>query len=157
MSLPAANSQGRNAAPARPADAAGDPELRELLKRCSPATYEAARRFRQTGDPACLPAIIVGVIGHHVEPDLRAKLQEPDDNLRLIEDLGLDSLTLIEVAMLAEDVLRISIPNEDLAGLRSLGDVKQLVLCRLCNLPAAVPAAPESGPWLVADKAPGAT
>lgn len=135
----------------------GEADLRELLKRCSPATYGAARRFRQTGDPACLPAIIVGVIEHHIEPDLRAKLREPDDNLRLIEDLGLDSLTLIEVAMLAEDVLRISIPNEELAGLRSLGDVKQLVLCRLCSRPAAVPAAPGPGPWLVAEKAPRPT
>ncbi|HTT56730.1 MAG TPA: acyl carrier protein [Opitutaceae bacterium] len=154
----AAEKPGKNGNSPSPGPGAdGDPELHELLKRCSPATYEAARRFRHTGDPVCLPAIIAGIIEHHMEPDLRAKLREPDDNLRLIEDLGLDSLTLIEVAMLAEDVLRISIPNEELAGLRSLGDVKQLVLCRLCNLPAAVPAAPEPGPWLVADKAPRAT
>jgi len=157
MHPPAANTPGSDDLSPSTPGGDGEAELRELLKRCPPATFEAARRFRQTGDPACLPAILVGVIEHHVEPDLRAKLREPDDGLRLIEDLGLDSLTLIEIGILAEDVLRISIPNEELAGLRSLGDVKQLVLCRLCNLPAAVPAAPEPGPWLVADKAPRTT
>lgn len=157
MHSSAENPRESDVSSARPPGADGDPELHELLKRCSPATVEAAGRFRQTGDPAWLPAVIVGVIEHHVEPDLRAKLREPDDRLRLMEDLGIDSLTLIEIGMLAEDVLRISIPNEELAGLRTLGDVRQLIICRLCNLPAPPPAALLPGGWLLGDKSPRAS
>jgi acyl carrier protein len=100
-----------------------DPELREALKRCSPATYFAACKFRQTGDHAHLVAIIAGVVERYVERDLRAKVQTGDASLRLREDLGLDSLTMMEIVMLAEEVLRISISNEELTHLRTLADV----------------------------------
>jgi 3-hydroxyacyl-[acyl-carrier-protein] dehydratase len=100
-----------------------DPELREALKRCSPATYFAACKFRQSRDAADLAAIINGVVERYVERDLRAKLLANDTALRLREDLGLDSLTMMEIVMLAEEVLHISISNEELTHLRTLGDV----------------------------------
>ena len=85
--------------------------LRTALKRCSASTYEAACRFRQTGNPEYLPPIVLGVVARYVEPDLRAKLKDPDDGLRLIEDLGIDSLTMMQIVFLVEDVLRVSINN----------------------------------------------
>lgn len=124
-----------------------DAELHELLKRCPASTYEAARRFRRTGDPTQIPIIVAGVIEHHVEPDLRAKLRSPDDQLRLVEDLGLDSLTLMEVVMLMEDALGILIGNEELTGLRTLGDVNRLAAGRLCGLPPPMPAPFLTGGW----------
>lgn len=108
--------------------------LRELVKHCSAATYEAACQFRKTGNPEHLPAIILGVLERHVEPDLRAKLKDPDNDLRLIEDLGIDSLTMMEVVLLVEDVLPVSISNEELCDLRTLGDVKKVIACKLCGL-----------------------
>ena len=62
--------------------------LRESLKRCSPSTFEAAVQYRRTGNPEHLPAVVIGVIERFVEPDLRMKLKDADDDLRLIEDLG---------------------------------------------------------------------
>jgi 3-hydroxyacyl-[acyl-carrier-protein] dehydratase len=113
--------------------------LREALKRCSASTYEAACRFRQTGDPDCLPTIILGVIEHHVDPDLRAKLKEADDDLRLIEDLGIDSLTMMEIVALAEDVLPVSINSEELCLLRTLGDVRQFIQRKVHGSPLPKP------------------
>ncbi|OHE86738.1 MAG: hypothetical protein A3G75_12040 [Verrucomicrobia bacterium RIFCSPLOWO2_12_FULL_64_8] len=104
-----------------------DERLREVLKRCSPSTYEAARRFRQTGDPAHLPAIIHGVIQRYMEPDRRAALTQPDDGLRLVEDLGIDSLTMMEIVMLAEDVLQITVTGREMCQLRTLGDAKRFI------------------------------
>jgi acyl carrier protein len=119
---------------AKPFTREEDAFLRETLKRCSASTYEAACQFRKTGNIAHLPAIVVGVIERYVEPDLRAKLKEPDDDLRLREDLGIDSLTLIEIVMLAEEVLQISI-NEEPCRLRTLGDVRRFIECKLLGLP----------------------
>jgi len=76
---------------ARPTAQEEDALLRESLKRCSASTFEAASQFRKTKNTEHLPAIILGIIERFVEPDLRAKLRDPDDDLRLIEDLGIDS------------------------------------------------------------------
>jgi acyl carrier protein len=118
---------------AKPFTRQEDAFLRETLKRCSSSTYEAACQFRKTGSMEHLPAIVVGVIERYVEPDLRAKLKEPDDDLRLREDLGIDSLTMMEIVMLAEDVLQISI-NEEPCRLRTLGDIRRFIECRLLGL-----------------------
>jgi 3-hydroxyacyl-[acyl-carrier-protein] dehydratase len=97
------------------------------LKRCSPATFEAACRFRATHDSAHLGIVIVGVIERYVERDLRPKLRAAADEIRLIEDLGLDSLTLMEIVLLVEDVLQISVSNDELAPLRTVGDIRQFI------------------------------
>jgi len=112
-----------------------DDRLREALKRCSPATLEAARAFRSTGDYTHLPVIVTGVIERFVERELRAKLAPPSAELRLVEDLGLDSLTMMEIVILTEDVLPVTINNEELRHLRTLGDLHVFLDCKLRNLP----------------------
>lgn len=116
-----------------------DVNLRESLKRCSAATYEAAAQFRKTGNAEHLPAIILGIIERYVEPDLRAKLKDADDDLRIIEDLGIDSLTMMEIVILVEDVLQMSINNDELRYLRTLGDVKTFIACKVRGLPLPKP------------------
>jgi len=113
--------------------------LRESLKRCSPATIEAAIAYRKTHEISHLPAVIIGVIERFVEPDLRAKLKESDDELRLVEDLGIDSLTMMEIVILVEDVLVMSIDNEDLRTLRTIGDIKVFIDCKVRGLPPPQP------------------
>ena len=108
-----------------------DDHLREILKRCPPATYLAARQFRSTGDVQQIPAIVLGVIERFTESELRPKLREPNDSLMLAQDLGLDSLTMMEIVLLVEDVLSISIKNEELRHLHTLGDVRQFVEAKL--------------------------
>lgn len=126
--------------PAAANDCEDDRSLREALKRCPASTYEAVRQFRLTANPEHLPAIVLGVIGRYVEPAVRPRLRKPDDDLRLVEDLGIDSLTMMEIVMLVEEVLRISINNQELCQLRTLGDVRQFIECKVRGLPAPVSA-----------------
>lgn len=114
-----------------------DPALREALKRCSPSTYYAACKFRKFRDPADLRTLVVGVIERFVERDLRVRLHLEGDALRLREDLGLDSLTMVEVVMLAEEALPISVSNEELTGLRTLGDVQRFIAAKSVSRPPA--------------------
>jgi acyl carrier protein len=113
--------------------------LREALKRCSPSTFEAAIQFRKTGNADHMPAVVIGVIERFVEPDLRPKLKDADDDLRLIEDLGIDSLTMMEIVILVEDVLQLSINNDELRNLRTVGDVKTFIDCKIRGLPLPRP------------------
>jgi len=113
--------------------------LREALKRCSPSTFEAAVQFRKTNNPEHVPAVVIGVIERFVEPDLRIKLKDADDDLRLIDDLGIDSLTMMEIVILVEDVLQMTINNDELRNLRTVGDVKTFIDCKIRGLPLPRP------------------
>jgi 3-hydroxyacyl-[acyl-carrier-protein] dehydratase len=105
--------------------------LRDTLKWCSAETREAASAFRRTGSVEYVPAIVQGLIEHYIEREARAKLSGDDDNLRLVEDLGVDSLTMMEIVFLAEDVLQVSIENEDLRPFRTVGDIKRYLASRM--------------------------
>ncbi len=124
---------------AKPFTPEDETALRESLKRCSPSTFEAAVQYRKTGNPEHVPAVVIGVIERFVEPDLRHKLKDADDDIRVIEDLGIDSLTMMEIVILVEDVLQVSINNEELRNLRTVGDVKTFVDCKIRNLPLPKP------------------
>ena len=108
--------------------------LREALKRCSPSAFESAVQFRKTGNAEHVPAVVIGIIERFVEPDLRIKLKDADDDLRLIEDLGIDSLTMMEIVILVEDVLQMTINNDELRNLRTVGDVKTFIDCKIRGL-----------------------
>jgi 3-hydroxyacyl-[acyl-carrier-protein] dehydratase len=114
--------------------------LRESLRRCAPATIEAAIAYRNTGDTKQLSVIILGIFERFVEPDLRPRLAADSDDLRVIEDLGLDSLTMMEIVMLVEEVTRTRIENEELRGLVTIGDIKTFVECRARGVPPPAPA-----------------
>ena len=98
-------------------------ELRDELKRCPAGTIEAAIRFREEKDPDQVPLIVMGVIERFLEPEARPILKKGDMETNLMEDLGIDSLTMLEIVMLLEKTLQISFNNEELLELRTLSDV----------------------------------
>ena len=115
-----------------PSDAAftaeAEQSLRDSLKRCSPATIEAAVKFRQTGDPAQINPIIIGLLERFMDPEFRPKLAQPDvDSLGILSDLGVDSLTMVEMVMLVEESLGLTVDNNELRGIKTIGDIKQFV------------------------------
>ena len=111
-------------------------ELEESLKRCPAGTLEAAVAYRASGDNSGVPTIILGIIERFIEPDFRPKLsQENVDGLRLMEDLGVDSLTMMEIVILVEEVVGINFENEELKDLRTIGDVKTYMSCKISGDP----------------------
>lgn len=102
-------------------------EMADLLKRCSPDTLAAAIKFRESKDIQEIEPIVLGIIDRHLEPEQREVFKNADDGTRLYEDLGLDSLTMLEIIMLVEQTLEISIDNEELRDLRTIGDVKEFL------------------------------
>ena len=132
--LPAADPAPADTAPGESSE---DQALRETLKRCSPETLEAARAFRRTGELVHVRPIILGIIERFVERDLRPRLQGASSDLRLVEDLGLDSLSLMEVVIVTEEALRVTIDNEELRNLRTLGDIHHFVDQKLRGIPSS--------------------
>lgn len=101
--------------------------LHSLLRRCSLETVAAAQRYRRTKSLDEVPTIILGVIARYVEIERGELLRQPKDSLRLSEDLGLDSLSMIEISMTLEDVLEIPLNEEQLRHLKTLGDINAYV------------------------------
>ncbi len=116
--------------PAHPAPTSAAEELRSALKRCRPEVVAAAIEFRETNNPHLLPAIVTGVIERFVEPEQRFLLRSGNETLKLSEDLGLDSLTLMEIVLLTEDVFHITVSAEEMHHLCTLGEIKHFITAK---------------------------
>ncbi len=112
-------------------------ETRLALKRCSPETIEAALRFQETRDASAVPTIVYGIIERHMPPESPKKLAEATDDTELIRDLGVDSLTMLEIVLSIEETLGINIENDELREIRTLGAVKAFIERKLSGAGAA--------------------
>ena len=102
-------------------------DIKDSLKRCSPETIEAAIAFRRDGDTSQIPTVIMGILERVMEPEERSKLAEATDETKINEDLGIDSLTMVEVIMMVEESLGITVENDELRELSTIGDVKAFI------------------------------
>ena len=110
-------------------------QVNETMRRCSPEAIEAATKFQTSRDPSLIPAIVLGIIERFVEPQTRPKVRAADDDTRLYDDLGIDSLMMVEIVMTIEEVLQVTAPDEELRTLRSLGDVKKYLDAKIRGIP----------------------
>ena len=101
--------------------------LRDALKRCSEQTIEKAVEFRKTGNSELVGPVVRGLIERFLEPEKRGALKSASDSTKMIEDLGLDSLTMVEIVLAVEDAIGMSIDNEDIQKLTTLGDIKSYI------------------------------
>jgi acyl carrier protein len=109
--------------------------IARVLKRCSAETVAAATRFQDTRDPSDLAIIVHGVLSRDLPEEHANALETATDDSRLIEDLGMDSFGLFEVAMTAEEIFGISIENEEMKSLATIGQLKSFVKSKLHDAP----------------------
>jgi 3-hydroxyacyl-[acyl-carrier-protein] dehydratase len=139
-------------------------DLKEGLRRCSTATIEAAIRYRETGDIDTIPTIVFGILDRYQPATATVKLSEANDNTRLIEDIGLDSLTLLEIVLSIEEVLKLHIENEELREIRTLGQLNGFLHDKITGATIEAPARrytreqialvlPQQPPFLFLDEA----
>ena len=69
--------------------------LRAELAGFTPATVEAMLRLREDATVAALRAVLPGMISFHLPRDKAPPPEPLRDEMRLREDLGLDSLALL--------------------------------------------------------------
>jgi 3-hydroxyacyl-[acyl-carrier-protein] dehydratase len=106
-------------------------EIAKSLKRCSDETLEAALRFEESRDLAELPAIILGVLSRDAANPKPEGVAVATDDCRLMEDIGMDSFGMIEVVMTAEEVLGITVANQEMNDIRTLGQLKAFLSTKL--------------------------
>lgn len=110
-------------------------QLRESLRRCSPETVEGAIAYRRDGDAKMVSIVVLGIIERFVEPEFRDRLKETWGEVKIVDDLGVDSLLMLEIVMLVEETLDVSIQNDELLELRTLDDIKTLIQYKIQGVP----------------------
>ena len=58
-----------------------------------------------------------------IASQLNIKEEKLSDNARIIEDLGADSLDIVEMFMTLEEEFELTIPDENVVNLKTVGDV----------------------------------
>lgn len=79
-----------------------------------------------------IETLIVAMLAHTLVVDVEVVTP----NARLVEDLGADSLNVIEIALDINDALNIELPAEGLACIRNVEDLYRLVYQALAQASA---------------------
>jgi 3-hydroxyacyl-[acyl-carrier-protein] dehydratase len=108
----------------------------EKLRRLPPSALENFRKFRATGDEAALTALIFVVLYDFLPQKSKTGATGWPDAARLIEDLGFDSLAIAETVFFFEDLFTISISNEEIRQVRTVGELRAFVQKKLAATPA---------------------
>jgi 3-hydroxyacyl-[acyl-carrier-protein] dehydratase len=94
------------------------------LQRFPLEVRDAFRLFRSTGDIAALHLVVLAVVRDYMPRSGGVVLTE---EMRLIEDLGYDSLAVAETVFFLEDLLQVRIGNKELMEVRTVGDLRSFV------------------------------
>lgn len=112
-------------------------KARELLADHPPATADAAEAFLRGGDSGALDRLLDGVMTHFLPPKPdRPPLSSLPPSARLVEDLGFDSLAMVEMSFFLQDLMDVKLADEDLRALQTLGDLRTLVAKHATAQPA---------------------
>jgi acyl carrier protein len=104
------------------------------LQRFPLEVRDAYRNFRSTGDIAALHVVVLAVVRDFMPRPSEAPLT---DGLRLIEDLGYDSLAVAETVFFLEDLLQVRIENKELLQVRTVGELRGFVTRKIEQKPSA--------------------
>jgi acyl carrier protein len=100
--------------------------LKKTFKRCGDEMIEAIIAFRRTGDGTTIPVIVHGIIRRYLREETRAFLDQAPPETPLAS-LGVDSLTMLEIALDVQEALNIYIEDSDLKVMQTIGDVNRFL------------------------------
>lgn len=102
-------------------------KLRELLRGFPESTLRDCAEYQATATPEAFERAFSGVITHHLNPAPLQPVASLPGSTTLTGDLGLDSLTMIEMMFLFEDLCSAKLPHEELAKVVTLDDLRRVL------------------------------
>ncbi len=80
--------------------------------------------FAETGDSAALDTVVFGVLQFYLPKKPAGQVAALPGSTRLIDDLGCDSLTMLDMVFMAEGLFGIKIDDSDLPKIVTLEDLR---------------------------------
>jgi acyl carrier protein len=102
-------------------------EQEDRIRRLPDEARAAFLRFQAGGDPIDLDHVVLAILKDFAPRGSTARLDQLPGDTKLIDDLGFDSLAITEVVFYVEDLFQVSITNEEIARVRSLGDLRSFI------------------------------
>lgn len=112
--------------------------LREKLEAFPPEFQQLVLDHHKTPTPDSLAQIVLGVMAYHGGENFTHLYAEKRDAVLLVEELGFDSLTLVEISFHAEEFVGFVIQIEDFAAIKTLGDLQAFLRTKI--FPESAPA-----------------
>lgn len=109
-------------------------KLRDLLRGFPESTVQACAEFQQTQGGEAFERAFAGVIEHHLRQPAPQPIAKMPGSTKLVADLGLDSLTMAEMAFLFEDLFATQLPHEDYLKIVTLDDLRGLLRTKIPGL-----------------------
>lgn len=81
--------------------------------------------FASTGERARLDEVVLGLLYFYLAKRPEAPLTTMPGSTRLREDLGVDSLTMIDIVFLAENLFAIKLVDEVLSRITTLDELRE--------------------------------
>jgi acyl carrier protein len=94
------------------------------LRRFPAEVRDAYARFCATGEVSALHIVVLAVVRDYMPRPVESVLA---DEMRLIEDLGYDSLAVAETVFFLEDLFGVRIENRELVQVRTVGELRSFV------------------------------
>lgn len=109
------------------------------LARFPEETRAAYRNFRATGDVAAVQTVVLSAVREHCprQTALAAADFAATAGLRLVEDLGYDSLAIAELVFFLEDLFAVSIRTKEIQAIATVGELRGFVAAKLAEKSAA--------------------
>lgn len=98
-------------------------QLQEKLEPFAEEFRNDVLSYQTQATPELLERIVNGLLSYHTGEDFAHLKAQHGDAVRLVEDLELDSLALIEISFHAEEFVGLVIHIEDFADIKTLGDL----------------------------------
>lgn len=102
------------------------------LARFPAEVLEAYQRYRATGDASAVEALVIAAAVDY-RPLGSGPVQAVSDSTRLLEDMGYDSVAVAELVFFLEDLFEMTIGNDDIVGVRTIGDLRACVIRKLAG------------------------
>lgn len=106
---------------------------RDKIRHFPEAVQASFRRFEESHDPEALDPVILAILNDFIPTKSAQPLAELPGTTRLVDDLGFDSLAITEVVFFTEELLGISIANEEILQVRTLDDLRGFVRTKVAK------------------------
>jgi acyl carrier protein len=108
------------------------PPESSALSRFPAEVLEAFQRYRASGDAGAVEAVVIAAVVDY-RPAGAGSAQAISDGTRLLEDLGYDSVAVAELVFFLEDLFEMTISNDDILAVSTIGDLRACVVRKLAG------------------------
>ena len=111
-------------------------EIRHLLRGFPDSAIAAAIALRTGSEIENFEACLFGILMFYHPPGPKLTEGPPASDLRLHEDFGLDSISVLGAMLKIEELFDISVDHVEVAEVATISDARKLLIDKLSSAPA---------------------